>query len=91
MLSEVNVLGAQSYPPLCNSMDNSLLGSSVHGILQAKILEWVPIPFSKGSSWPRDRTQVSCIAGEFFTVWTTREALSEDPLNFLGGTEQLLL
>ena len=50
MLSEVNVLGAQSYPPLCNSMDNSLLGSSVHGILQAKILEWVPIPFSKGSS-----------------------------------------
>ena len=48
-------------------MDCSLPGSSVHGILQARILEWVAIPFSRGSSQPRDRTQVSCIAGEFFT------------------------
>ena len=48
-------------------MDSSLPGSSVHGILQARILEWVAIPFSRGSSQPRDRTQVSCIAGEFFT------------------------
>ena len=45
----------------------------VHGILQAKILEQVAIPFSRGPSWPRDGTQVSCIAGKFFTVWTTRE------------------
>ena len=46
---------------------------TVHGILQARILEWVTIPISKGSSQPRDRTQVSCIAGRFFTSWATRE------------------
>ena len=45
-------------------------GSSVHEIPQARILEWVTIPFSRGSSWPRDQTQVSCIAGRFFTIWT---------------------
>ena len=44
-------------------------GSSVHEILQARILEWVTIPFSRGSSWRRDQTQVSCIAGRFFTIW----------------------
>ena len=55
-------------------MDCSLPGSSVHGILQARILEWVAIPFSRGSSWPRDWTWVSCIAGRFFTIWATREA-----------------
>ena len=49
-------------------------GSFVHGILQARILEWEAIPFSRGSSWPRDRTQVFCIAGGFFTIWATREA-----------------
>ena len=48
-------------------------GYSVHGILQARILEWVAIPFSKGSSQPRDRTWVSHIAGRFFTIWDTRE------------------
>ena len=47
---------------------------TVHGILQARILEWVVFPFSRGSSWPRDRTQVSHIAGGFFTSWATREA-----------------
>ena len=52
-------------------MDCSLPGSSAHGILQARVLEWVSIPFSKGSSWSRDRTKVSCIAGRFFTVWAT--------------------
>ena len=52
----------------------SLPGSSVHGILQARILEWVAVPFSRGSSQPRDQTQVSCIASGFFTVWATREA-----------------
>ena len=50
----------------------SLPGSSVHEILQAIILEWVAIPFSRGSSWPRDRTHVSCTAGGFFTIWATR-------------------
>ena len=49
-------------------------GSSVHGILQARILEWVAIPFSRGASWPRDQTWVSCIAGRFFTFWPIREA-----------------
>ena len=53
--------------------DCSLPGSFVHGILQARILEWVAIPFSRGSSRPRDPTQVSCIAGRFFTIWATRE------------------
>ena len=54
--------------------DRSLPGSSVHRILQAGILEWVATLFSRGSSWPRDRTRVSCIAGRFFTIWATREA-----------------
>ena len=56
---------AQSCLTLCNSMDCSPPGSSVHGILQARILEWVAIPFSRGSSWHRDRTWVSCIASRF--------------------------
>ena len=49
-------------------------GSSVHGILQARILEWIAIPFCRGSSQPRDRTEVSCLAGRRFTLWATREA-----------------
>ena len=60
---------AQSCPTLCDSVDYT-----VHGILQARILEWVAFPFSRGSSQPRDQTQVSCIAGRFFTSWATREA-----------------
>ena len=56
-------------------MDCSPQGSSVAGILQVKILEWVAVASSRGSSWPRDGTQVSCTAGGFFTVWATREAL----------------
>ena len=59
---------AQLYSTLCDPMDCSLPGSSVRGILQARILEWVTYPFSRGSSQPRDRTQVSSIAGGFFTV-----------------------
>ena len=54
-------------------MDCSLPGSSVHGILQARILEWVAISFSRGSSRPRNQTWVSCIGVRFFTDWTTRE------------------
>ena len=50
-------------------------GFSVHGILQGRILQWVAIPFSRGSSRPRNWTQVSCIVGRFFIVWATREAL----------------
>ena len=59
---------AQSYPTLCHPMDCSPPGSSVLGILQARILEWVAIFFSRGSSLSRERTQVSCIAGRFVTV-----------------------
>ena len=70
----VKVLVAQSCPTLCDPMDCSLPGSSVYWILQARILELVAIPFSRGSSRPRDWTHVSCIAGRFFTVWATSEA-----------------
>ena len=57
----------------CNPMDYSPPGSSVHRILQARILEWVAIPFSRESSWLRDWTCVSHIVGRFFTIWITRE------------------
>ena len=60
--------------------DYSLPGSSVHGILQARILGWVAIPFSRGFSQPRDRTRISCIAGAFFTNWAIREALISSPV-----------
>ena len=63
----------QSCLTLCGHMNHSLPDSSVYGILQARILKWVFIPFSRGSSWPRDRSQVSCMAGRFFTIWATRE------------------
>ena len=55
-------------------MDCSLPGSSIHGIFQARVLEWIAISFSRGSSQPRDRTQVSYIAGRCFTIGATREA-----------------
>ena len=70
----VVVLVSQSCPSLWDPTDCSPPGSSVHGILQARILEWVAIPFSRESSLPRDGTWVSCIAGRFFIVWTTRDA-----------------
>ena len=63
----------QLCPTLCDLMDRGLPVSSVHGILQAGILEWVVIPFSKRFSPSRDRTQVLCIAGRFFIIWVTRE------------------
>ena len=53
---------AQSCPTLCDPMDYT-----VHGIFKARIMEWVAFPFSRGSSQPRDHTQVACIAGRFFT------------------------
>ena len=69
----LRVLVTKLYPTVI-SMDCSPPGSSVHEILQATILEWVAVPFSRGPSQPRDRTQVSCIAGRFFPIWATREA-----------------
>ena len=69
----VIVLVAQSCPTLCNPVECSPPGSSVRGILQARILEWIAIPYSRGSSWPRDWTQVSFITGRFFIIWATRE------------------
>ena len=68
---------AQSCLTLCYPMDCSLPGSSVHGIFQARILEWVAISFSRRSSQPRDQTQVSCVVGRCFTIWATGEVQSE--------------
>ena len=84
----------QLYPTLFDTMDCSLPGSSLHGILppwdspsmgfslhgilQARVLEWVAIAFSRGSSWPRDWTQVSRIPGRGFNLWATREAPKVD-------------
>ena len=67
-------VGHKECPTLCDPMDCSLSGSSIHGIFQARVLEWIAISFSRGSSRPRNRTRVSCIAGRRFTVWATREA-----------------
>ena len=64
----LSCLATQSCPTLCDHMDCSPPGSSVHGILQAGILGWVAMPSSRGFSHPRDQTQVSHIAGGFFTV-----------------------
>ena len=69
------LLVTQSCLTLCNLLDYSPPGSSVHWILQTRILEWVATSFYRGASWPRDQTQISCIAGRFFTVWATRAAL----------------
>ena len=69
------MLVTQSCPTLFGPLGCSLLGSSVPGILQARTLEWVAIPFSRGSARSRDWTQVSHIAGRLFTDWATREAL----------------
>ena len=67
-------LVAQLCPALCDPMDCSLPGYSVHGISQARILEWVTVPSSRGSSHPRDQTQVSSTAGGFFTIWAIEVA-----------------
>ena len=65
---------AQTCPTLCDLMDGSLPGSSIHGIFQARILEWVAISFSGGSSQLRDRTRVSCIAGKGFILWAMQSS-----------------
>ena len=90
---KLKVLVTPSCPILCNPMDCSPPGSSVHGIFQARILEWVAIPFSRGSSLPRDRTQVSHNVGRFFTIWAMREATNRSlhccPANMLINTTVL--
>ena len=69
---------AQLCPTLCIPMNCSLPGNSVHGIFQARILEWVAISFSRGSSQPRDQTLVFHIVGRCFTLWATGEAQNID-------------
>ena len=66
---------AQSCPTLCDPMDYSLPGSSVHGTFQARLLEWVATSFSRRSSQSRDWNRVYCVIGRRFTVWANREAL----------------
>ena len=75
----------QLCPTLCDPMDCSPPGSSVHGVLQARILEWVAISFSRGSSWPRDWTWVSRIAGRFFNHLSHQEA----PITSLRGSNKI--
>ena len=70
---------AQSCPTLCDPIDCSPPGSSVHSILQARMLEWVAIPFSRGSSWPGDWTHISCTAHGFFTT----EAPGKPPTGYV--------
>ena len=91
---------AQSCQTLCNPMGCSLPGSSVHGVLQARILEWVAISFSRGPYWPRDQTQMSCIGRQIlygratgvlgthlflFFTFTQKEGAS--PYTFQEGDE----
>ena len=64
-------------------------GSFVHGISQARMLEWVAISFSRGSSCPRDWTHISCIAGGFFTIWATKGALKDKCLNIFENTDSV--
>ena len=68
---------AQSCLTLCDPMDCSLSGSPLHGIFQARGLEWIAISFSRGSSQPRNRMQVSCIAGTHFTIWANKALLEK--------------
>ena len=85
---KLKVKVTQSCPAVFNPMDCSLTGSFVHRILQAGILQWVAILFSRGSSWSRDQTQVSSTASRFFTIWTTGEALTT--WTFVGKVMSLL-
>ena len=81
---------AQLCPTLCNPMDWSPPGSYVLGIFQARILEWVAMLSSRGSSLPRDRTQVSfvsCIGSQFFTGWATRETVWRKSIPSRGNSQ----
>ena len=82
----LSVLPAQSRPTLRDPTDSSPPGSSVHGILQARIQEWVTISFSRGSSWPRDQTRVSRIGGRRFNLtilWSLMKQYLRDSLETL--------
>jgi len=87
-------LVAQLCLTLCDPMGYSLLSSSVHGIPQTRILEWVAYPFSRETSWLRNRTGVSCIAGRFFTSWATREVhldrAKQSTLNFIHSYQEAI-
>ena len=74
---KVKMKSLGSCPTLCDHMDCSLPGSSIHSIFQARVLEWIAISFSRGSSQPRYQSQVSRIAGGCFTVWATDLKCSE--------------
>ena len=74
---------AQSCPTLCDPVDCTLPGSSVHGIFQTIVLEWIAISFSRGSSQTRDWTRVSLIVDRHFTIWATREVKYEESLKDL--------
>ena len=85
----VRVKVDQWCPTVCNPMNRSPPGSSVHGILQERIMEWVAIPFSRGSSQPRDWAQVSGIAGGFFTIWATWETMVKlRETHFISGAKE---
>ena len=76
--TSVTSIVVYAWSALCNPMHCSLPGSPVHEVFQARILQWVAISFSMGSSWPRDQTHVSsvsCIAGGFFTCWAIKEEI----------------
>ena len=80
-LTQGGMLVAQSCLTLRDPKDNRLPGSSVHGIFQARILDWFAMPSSRGSSQSRDQTWVSCTVGRFFTIWGIREASTQTPHN----------
>ena len=85
----MKVLVTQLCLILCDPTDCSPPGSSVRGNFQARILEWVAISFSRRSSWPRDQTYDSCIAGRFFIIWATRTVREREvsfmPVKFNDG------
>ena len=81
---------AQLCLTLCDPMDCSLPGSSVHGIFQARVLEWVAISFLRRSSWPKDQTQGSRIVGRRFTIWATREVHGKGQMASTHGKRQFV-
>ena len=82
LLLKIESKVVHSCPVLCDPLDGSPPGSSVHWIFQARIMKWVAIPFSRGFSRPRYQIQVSCITGGFFTIWATGGAqiITERPI-----------
>ena len=77
---------AQSCPTLCGPMDCSPPGSSIHGFLQARVLEWIVIPIFRGSSQPRDQTWVPCITGRFFTISATNYCINDPVQGYRQNT-----